>query len=78
MTRKEPTCSGSIYPEEIILSRQDLEMLPLSHLERLFLKKFRKLTEKEQTELKEIIENKSSTKLTPEQLKVINDILQKL
>ena len=67
-----------MFPEEIILSRQDLEMLPLSYLERFFLKKFRKLTEKEQSELKEIIENKSSTKLTPEQLKVINDILQKL
>jgi hypothetical protein len=78
MTGKELTCSDNVFPEEIILSRRDLEMLPLSHLERLFLKKFRKLTEKEQTELKEIIENKSSTKLTPEQLKVINDILQKL
>jgi len=78
MTGKEPTCSGSIYPEEIILLRQDLEMLPLSHLERLFLKKFRKLTEKEQTELKKIIDSKSFTELTPEQLKVINDIVQKL
>ena len=78
MTGKEPTCSDNVFPEEIILSRRDLEMLPLSHLERFFLKRFRKLTEKEQSELKEIIENKSSTKLTPEQLKVINDILQKL
>ena len=78
MTGKEPTCSDNVYPDEIILSRQDLEMLPLSHLERRFLKKFRKLTEKEQAELKEIIENKGSTKLTPEQLKVINVILQKL
>ena len=78
MTGKEPTCSDNVFPEEIILSRQDIEMLPLSHTERFFLKKLRKLTEKERSELKKIIENKGSAKLTPEQLKVINDILQKL
>jgi len=78
MTGKEPTYSDNVFPEEIILSRQDIEMLPLSHTERFFLKKLRKLTEKERSELKKIIENKGSAKLTPEQLKVINDILQKL
>lgn len=58
MTGKDPTCLSSTYPDEIVLSRQDMEILPLSDTERGILKKFRKLTQKEQKETRNFIDKK--------------------
>jgi len=78
MTGKDYTCSSSTFSEKIVLLRQDLELLPLSHIERYFLKKLRKLTEKEQAELLKIIESKNCSKISSEQLKVLREILEKI
>jgi len=40
--------------ELFVLSRQDIEMLSLSDIESFILKKFRKLAEKKQCELKKL------------------------
>lgn len=63
MTGEDRRYQKKVYPEKIILLRQDLELLPLSNEEREILMKFRTLTESEQLKLKKLLDDKDASSL---------------
>ncbi|GAQ24171.1 helix-turn-helix domain-containing protein [Tepidanaerobacter syntrophicus] len=61
MTGEDTSYHKEVYPEKIVLQRQDLELLPLSNEEREILMKFRTLTESEQLKLKKLLDGKDTS-----------------
>ena len=61
MTGEDTSYYKEVYPEKIVLQRQDLELLPLSNEEREILMKFRTLTESEQLKLKKLLDGKDTS-----------------
>jgi len=60
ITGEEPKSSNNEYPDEIVLKKQDIKILPLSNTERDILKKFRELSKEGKNNFKQIISHKSN------------------
>jgi transcriptional regulator with XRE-family HTH domain len=60
ITGEEPKCSYDEYPDEIVLKKQDIKILPLSDTERDIVKKFRELSKEDKNNIKQIMSLKSN------------------